>query len=281
MRTVLSAFLLSAVFVCHSLAQAIDTTRAVGPERGALVVVGGGAVGPEIWQKFIALAGGPTARFVVIPTAQEDTLVDSDSTVHRLRRQVSGPVTVLHTRNPKEADTEAFAAPIEAATGVWFVGGRQWRLADSYLNTRTHRALESLLRRGGVVGGTSAGATIQGSYLVRGDTKGNVLMMGDHQQGLGFLKNTAIDQHVLRRNRPFDLFEVLDAHPDLLGIGLDESTAIVVENQVLDVLGKTYALVYDPRQWAGKPASAKKFVFLAPGQRFDLRSRRILPPRKD
>lgn len=281
MRTLLTVMLLTVVLGNTSLAQSLDTTRAVGPEGGTLVIVGGGAVGPEIWQKFIALAGGPTARFVVIPTAQEDTLLDSDSTVYRLRRQVSGTVTVLHTRNPKESDGAAFVAPIEAATGVWFVGGRQWRLADSYLNTRTHRALEALLQRGGVIGGTSAGATIQGSYLVRGDTKGNTLMMGDHVQGLGFLKNTVIDQHVLRRNRPFDLFEVLDAHPDLLGIGLDESTAIVVENQVFEVLGKTYALVYDPRQWAGKAAAAKKFVFLASGQRFDLRSRRILPPRKN
>jgi cyanophycinase len=80
-----------------------------------------------------------------------------------------------------------------------------------------------------VVGGSSAGATIQGSYLVRGDTKSNQIMMGDHEQGFGYIKNVAIDQHVLARNRQFDLYEIMRKHPELLGLGIDENTAIVGE----------------------------------------------------
>jgi cyanophycinase-like exopeptidase len=86
---------------------------------------------------------------------------------------------VLHTRDRAVADSDAFVAPLREARGVWFGGGRQWRLADAYLRTRTHAALDELLARGGVIGGTSAGATIQGSYLARGDTRGNETMMGD------------------------------------------------------------------------------------------------------
>ena len=142
-------------------------------------------------------------------------------------------------------------APIEQATGVFIAGGRQWRLADAYLDTRTHTALRALLDRGGVIAGTSAGATIQGSFMVRGDTKGNELMIGDHVEGMGFLKGVTIDQHVLRRNRQFDLIPVIEAHPELLGIGIDEDTAIVVRRDRFEVVGSSYVLVYDSQRMVG------------------------------
>ena len=128
-------------------------------------------------------------------------------------------VIVLHTHNREEANTDEFTLPLKNAKGVWFSGGRQWRLADSYLNTKTHEAFKALLDRGGVIAGSSAGATIQGSYLARGDTKTNTIMMGDHEEGLSFLTNVAIDQHLLARNRQFDMFDILDNRPELLGIG--------------------------------------------------------------
>ena len=168
------------------------------------------------------------------------------------------------------SDTEAFVKPIRAARGVYFVGGRQWRLADAYLEHPGAPRAEALLERGGVIGGSSAGATIIGSFMVRGDTKGNEKMIGDHTVGLGFMKNTAIDQHLLRRNRQFDMLEVIDKHPELLGIGLDEDTAIVVEGDRFDVIGKSYAVVYSNTPVAG---SSGRFYFLAPGDRFDLKAR--------
>jgi len=143
-------------------------------------------------------------------------------------------------------------------------------LADSYLNTKVHDALWDLLDRGGVIGGSSAGATIQGSYLARGDTKTNTIMMGDHEEGLGLLKNVAIDQHLLQRNRQFDLIEIIEAKPDLLGIGLDENTAIVVQGDAFEVIGQSYAVIYDH---ARQLDSGGKFYFLAPGDRFDLKKR--------
>ena len=128
---------------------------------------------------------------------------------------------------------------------MFFGGGRQWRLADAYLNTRTHTELLALLDRGGVISGSSAGASIMGSFLVRGDTETNTRMMGDHLVGFGLLKNVGIDQHLLRRNRHFDLIEVIEAHPELLGIGLDEDTAIVVEGDRFEVIGQSYTAIYD------------------------------------
>jgi cyanophycinase len=167
------------------------------------------------------------------------------------------------------------------------MGGRQWRLVNAYQNTLTHLELISLLHRGGVIAGTSAGATIQGSYLVRGDTTTNTIMMGSHEQGFGFIKNIAVDQHLLARNRQFDMFEVLDEHPDLLGLGLDENTGIIVENDTMEVVGESYVVVYDGTRWSEekdtvidlKPGQ-EQFYMLDKGDQYVLPERKVIPGRK-
>jgi cyanophycinase len=240
----------------------------VGPAKGALVIVGGNMQDAAIVRRFIDLAGGPDAPIVVIPTAGEDDEYDQYwSGLRQFRENGARQLTVIHTRDRKEAETEAFVRPITRARGVFFPGGRQWRLADAYLHTRTHREVQAVLDRGGVVGGSSAGATILGSFLVRGDTNGNELMVGDHLEGMALLKNSAIDQHLLRRNRQFDLVDVIKARPNLLGIGIDEDTAIVVERDRFEVIGRSYVVMYDSEKMI--PPSGP-FYFLAPGDRFDL-----------
>ena len=184
-------------------------------------------------------------------------------------------LTVLHTTDPDVANSEGFVRPLREARGVWFSGGRQWRLADAYLNTRVHEELWKVLERGGVIGGSSAGATILGDYLVRGDTSSNTIMMGDHQEGMALLRDVAIDQHLLRRNRQFDLVEVIRAHPDLLGIGLDENSAIVVRGDEFEVIGQSYAVIYDYRAALD---SGGLFYFLGPGDTFNLVTREAFRP---
>lgn len=245
----------------------------VGPPRGSLVVVGGALRDPEIVRAFIDRAGGPDAPIVVIPTAGGGDDADYGPwcrCLAQLRENGARNLTVLHTYDPEVADTEGFVAPLLGARGVWFPGGRQWRLADAYLGTRTAEALRGVLDRGGVIGGTSAGASIQGSYLARGDTRSNTVMMGDHEEGFGYLRDTAIDQHLLARNRQFDLLEVVEARPELLGIGLDEDTAILVDGDRFQVMGRGYVAIYDAgaRLDGGGP-----FYFLRDGDRFDLASR--------
>jgi cyanophycinase len=243
----------------------------VGPRHGSLVIVGGGLQDERILKRFIDLAGGPTAPIVVIPTAGEEDEYDQYwSGLAAFRAAGASKLHVLHTRDRAVADRDDFVAPIREARGVWFSGGRQWRLADSYLDTLTHRELRALLDRGGAIGGTSAGATILGSYLVRGDTRTNTVMIGDHLRGLGLMKNVAIDQHLLRRNRQFDLLEVIEKHPELLGIGIDEDTAIVVRGDRFEVIGNGYVAIYDATH---RLDSGGRFYFLAPGDRYDLKSR--------
>jgi cyanophycinase len=140
-----------------------------------------------------------------------------------------------------------------------------------------------VLERGGAIGGSSAGATIQGSFLTRGDTKNNQIMMGDHQEGFGFMKNVAIDQHVLARNRQFDMFDILKKRPELLGISIDENTAIVVQRNQFEVMGASYVIVYDGTFWSREgsdlknlPAKNNLFYFLHKGDKYDLLNRKVL-----
>jgi cyanophycinase len=265
---------LFALVLLGSLPVAAKSHKTEGPKKGTLVIVGGGQVGPEIRSRFIQLAGGPDANFVIIPTADEDRNLTDLAKIKERFIQTWGVknVTVLHTRDKKVADTKAFAEPIRHASAVWFPGGRQWRLADSYLGTRTDKEIHKLLDRGGVVGGSSAGATIQGSYLVRGAVEGNEVMMApSHEVGLGLMKNVAIDQHIITRHREKDLDPVIVKHPELLGIGIDESTAIVVHQSQFEVIGKSKVAVHD-----GKPHDGGNFYFLEPGQKFNLATRSVI-----
>ncbi len=253
-----------------------DAQPVVGPANGALVIVGGALQDEAIWQRFIDLAGGPDAPIVVIPTAGGGDDYDQYyQGLRPLKALGATNLTVLHTNDPEVADSEAFVAPIREARGVWFPGGRQWRLADSYLDTRTEEALWDVLERGGVIGGSSAGATIQGDYLVRGDTRTNTVMMGDHEEGFAFLRGVAIDQHLLRRNRQFDLIEVIEAKPELLGIGIDENTAIVVNGDQFQVMGQGYVAIYDHERQID---TGGQFYLLAPGDRYNLATREAFRP---
>ena len=217
-RTRIGAGVVVAVLTLGWLAAVQPAAQEVGPARGALVIVGGAMQDPAIVERFVQLAGGPEAPIVVIPTAGGGDAYDRYYPGLRAFREAGATdLTVLHTTDREVADDPAFSAPLRQARGVWFPGGRQWRLADAYLDTLVHEEIAGVLRRGGVVGGSSAGATILGSYLARGDTATNTVMMGDHEVGFGFLRDTAIDQHLLRRNRQFDLVEVIEAHPPPAG----------------------------------------------------------------
>ena len=260
-----------------------------GPEKGSLLIIGGGTVPEEIWSKFTELAGGvEKARIVVVTTAEGDSAAFDTASVRNVIAQTKIlNVTLLHTIDLKEANSEKFVSVIRKATGVYFEGGRQWRIADSYLNTLTQKAFFEVLERGGVIAGSSAGASIQGSFLWRGDTSGAQILIGDHTLGLGFLKNSVIDQHLLTRNRQFDLVNFIKTRPELIGIGLDESTAIVVQKDTLSVLGKSYVAIYDYNTIMGNgakhtvgndedfTASNGPFFFLHKGQKYDLKARAV------
>jgi len=252
-----------------------------GPDTGFLVIVGGNMKDTSIIRKFISLAGGYDSPFVVIPTASGEKVIDSKIAAEILTSAGAKNVTVLHTYEPSVANSEEFVKPLKNARGVWFNGGRQWRIVEAYANTLTEKEIRNVLSRGGVIGGSSAGATIQGSYLVRGDTRTNTLLMGDHDKGFGYLRNSAIDQHLLVRNRQNDLPSLISKYPELLGIGLDENTAIVVNKNAFEVIGQSFVAIYDYRLWQENPEGSKKlkngakFFLLRRGDRYNMKERKV------
>ncbi|MFO1160431.1 MAG: cyanophycinase [Reyranellaceae bacterium] len=249
---------------------AASEPRSSGPSRGTLLVIGGGANSPAVISAARRHAGGAEARWVVIPSAQSDDELQSPRVPDFIRAQ--GRFTLLHTRDRAVANSDAFVSPLTGATAVWFDGGRQWRLAETYGNTRTEQALWSLLDRGGLIAGSSAGATIQGSFLVRGAPSGNKIMVDpNHQRGLGFLRNVAIDQHIVARHRESDLAQVIRRHPGLLGIGIDEGTAILVQGSQFTVIGPSVVAITDGAMHDGKP-----YYLLREGARFDLATWTVL-----
>lgn len=279
---ILLIFILSLNSLCGQDSRKDSTF--IGPVNGTLVIVGGGSLSDSIIIRFIKLAGGINAPIVVIPTAEGADKYDENSGGAGMIRKLGATnVAVLHAEDRNIANTDSFVKPLVNAGGVWFGGGRQWRLVDSYKNTLTEKMIWKVLERGGVIGGSSAGATIQGSFLTRGDTKNNQIMMGDHQEGFGFMKNVAIDQHVLARNRQFDMFDILKKRPELLGISIDENTAIVVHRNQFEVIGASYVIVYDGTFWSREgsdlknlPDKSKIFYFLHKGDKYDLLNRKVL-----
>ncbi|MCH1500302.1 MAG: cyanophycinase [Akkermansiaceae bacterium] len=285
-----------ALILSESPAHSEEPNQAiVGPKNGSLVIMGGGGKDrtfPQVFAHFIKLAGGKDARIVIVPTAA------SSSPDHNYQHSWSldlaksmgvKKATLLHSHDRKTADTETFVEPLKTATGVWFGGGRQWRLTKAYGGTLTEKEFHKVLERGGAIGGSSAGASIQGSFLARGDTSGNTIMVGDVQQGFGFMRNTAIDQHLIARGRQKDLLKVLEDprkkmrkefnRAELLGIGIDEDVAIVVKGDQFSIIGKDQGvvLVYDPKSWKKETPDAQKWVTLKKGDQYDLAQRSIIP----
>jgi cyanophycinase len=216
------------------------------------------------------MAGGKDARIVVIPTAsvtRPSSAADREHYCTDAATFAGTKCTILHTTDRAEADSEAFVAPLKNATGVWLLGGRQWRLSDAYLGTRTVKELFAVLDRGGVIGGGSAGASIQASYMVRGQSNpddNHVMMAAGHETGFALFTNVAIDQHVDARERENDLAVVMKAHPELLGIGLDQSTSITVHGDTLTVNGPGKVAV-----WDGKDHDGKGYYQLHTGDKLD------------
>jgi len=233
-------------------------------------------------RKFVQLAGGAGARIVFIPTGGPDDMLTPEKLEQmRVRvQEVTGVdhVTVMHTRDRKQADSAEFVAPLRQATGVWIGSGKDAYLLDAYLGTRVEAEIRALLARGGVVAGNSAGAAISGSLDLQGtmvdspgSPGGKILHVDGTRPGWGLLTNSVVEPHWSQRNRP-DLTPVLASQPGSLGIGIDQEAAAVVQGNRLEVFGEGHVAIYD-----GKVHGDKPYYDLSPGDRFDLHTRSSIP----
>ena len=257
-------------------------TPEVANTDGAYLVTSGG---DRIDEHFRRLLEAHARNLIFIPTAASslrskygtiwnpDLEENRDAFVRELQlRFNAAEVYILHTRSRQVADSEEFIRPLRSARAVWMSGGNAGRLADAYLDTKVALALRDIVARGGIVAGESAGAIIQGSYVVRGNPEKPVLMVDGRDRGFGFIPNVAINPHLSASQRENELVSVIDRYPHLLGLGIDDDTALLVRRDVAEVVGSGRVAVYDNQKH-----SSGWYFWLKAGDKLDRRSRKVLP----
>lgn len=261
--------------------------------RGPLMVIGGAEdkTGTrQVLQRFARLAGGASARIAVVATASSlgDEIVDA-------YREAFGAVGVTDIVAPRprtraEAADPRNVADLDGATGVFMTGGNQSTLSGVVTGTPFGDAIKAAHARGAVVGGTSAGASVQSEHMVAFGRPGATpkLRMAQMSAGLGLLPQLVIDQHFDQRNRYGRLLTLVSHAPHLLGMGVDEDTAaLITEDRYLEVVGRGAVTLFDGRSMTSNvdtargsaPLLASGVVLhsLPSGSRFDLTERCLLP----
>ncbi len=274
-------FLLSMILCSAIFTNVIAQENPFYNKKGKLIIIGGGAIPDSLFSFFANYCGGKDQPVVYIPTATTDeAYIQNGEHLLKFTSRGFNNLSTIHTRNKKEADDPKNIALLRNAKGLYFGGGDQQLIADAYAGTKLYDEMIALLDRGGVIMGTSAGATIMGSLMIGGDARNDISKKYTLNPAFSFMTNTALDQHVLARNRQFDLIPVIEHYPGTLGIGIDESTAIIVEAGQFRVWGNSYVMLYDPMDWAEQKKKwglvLKPFKMMSPGSRFNLLTRAIM-----
>jgi cyanophycinase len=241
--------------------------------KGTLVLSGGGGVQSPTWRRFVDGAGGKDARIVCIPSAStaDDEPQPRSYSARQLANHGCTDVVVLHTDDPRRADHRALLQLLDGATGVWIDGGRTYQLMDAIEHTAVHRRIREILQQGGAVGGSSAGCQVLGDFLVRGNPRTNKdLAFDGYTRALGLLPGVVLDAHFRDRDRQRPFAELVRSMPQLLGIGVDADTALVVTGTTAEVLGKQGVTFVDAA--GDEPVE----VLVEAGGRYDLAKRRAL-----
>ena len=261
--------------------------------QGNLLIVGGGDTPLSVQQRFVALAGGPeNARIAVLPMASSQSDEEAQEVVRDLEG-LGARAQVVEIR-PADVNSTAVAQTLEKFSGFWFSGGDQSRLSSLLVGTRALQAIEARYQAGAVVGGTSAGASVMSRLMLTGkwrtprnsdeEEQVNIARgMKELAPGFGFFKGAIVDQHFMHRARYNRLISAVLDHPQLIGVGIDEETALLVRaDGQWEVLGNYYVKIFDARRAQivddrgpmAKAADIRMHV-LPEGGVFDPRRRRV------
>ena len=259
--------------------------------RGHLVLIGGGEKPAEAMRKFVELAGGPSALIVAIPTASKEP--DTGSYYVKLFKEEHGctNVVALEIKSKADAMRPDYAEIAGRAGGIFFGGGDQIRITNALLGTPVGRAITDAFARGAVIGGTSAGIACQSDPMITGEGDFKVIRANSVElwHGFGFFRGVIVDQHFIARQRSNRLFSVILEHPDLLGVGVDEDTAVWVRpDNTFQVIGTSCVMVLDAKgaQVTRQPVETSldrlgvhgmQVHVLLPGEGFDLAKRTVIP----
>lgn len=270
----------------------IITTNNCAQSKGKLLIIGGVQT-HEIEKKFVELAGGSDARIIIIPNAGSEPKRNGEIEQKTFTELGAKADYILFNR--ETADDETNLKKMDWANAVFFTGGDQSDLTRDMLGTKLLEKVFEIYNNGGTVGGTSAGAAVMSEVMITGNElvnkdstrsfvsieKGNV----ETKQGFGFLKTAIIDQHFLKRRRHNRTISTLIEHTDLLGVAIDESTAIIVyPDDTFEVFGKYQVLVYDPTnsnniredKKGNLGISDMKLHVLINGDKFDLKTKKVI-----
>ncbi len=267
-------------------------SSAFSQTKGNLFIIGG-AQTKEITKKFVELAGGENARILIIPNASSNRIRSGESQRHEFIELGAKAEFIIFSK--ENADDESNLKKLEWANAVYFTGGDQSLLTKDLLDTRLLEKIFDLYNKGGLIGGSSAGAAVMseimitGNELINKDTaqsfisiqKGNI----ETARGFGFIKNAIIDQHFLKRKRHNRLITLMCEHQNLVGIAIDEATAIIFRtDETFEVFGENQVLVIDPTvsenvrvdKNGNLGITNMKMHLLIHGDKFDLKSKKVI-----
>lgn len=264
MKNLLAVLVLTLALCADAYAQA----------KGALVVVGGGGTTDAIVAKTLELAGGKNAVVVVLP--QSSAVANAgDSSVKMWLDAGAKEAKKVDFKDP------AARASLEAATLIWIPGGDQNRFMEAIAGTGLDQVIRDAYRKGAVVGGTSAGAAVMSQFMMTGDADLTALRAGTTvmKPGLALWPEALIDQHFLKRQRNNRLLSAVLERPTLIGVGIDEATAVIVRGNRFEAFGKSAVVVFDPRKGKVEKAAPgeitagtdMKFAVLREGMSYSLK----------
>jgi len=245
----------------------------LGQQR--LLVIGGGERPPDAMKKFVEWSGGAKSRILVITWAS--SVPDESYASLEKAFQTSNAGLVEHAPiRPLDAEKRTkFIEQLNSASGVFFSGGDQNRIMDVLADDGLLQMIKSKYNSGTPVGGTSAGAAVISDPMMTGEADLKILdgSKVGVRKGLGLLPNVIFDQHFLVRQRHNRLFGLIIANPRMLGIGIDEDTSVLIEdNRRLTVAGKTQVMFVNSK----KGVQPFSLSFLKAGEQFDLKKLKAL-----
>jgi cyanophycinase len=235
------------------LLQEQSTKTKMSDTKTAIMIIGGAedrTQKSEILHTFFYRSGSTDASIAIIPSASQQPALNGGQYVKLFETMGAKQIELLDLRRRKECMKPNVLAYLEACTGVFLTGGDQLRLTDILANTPAIEIIRSRVQQGQLtLAGTSAGAAIMGHHMISGGCSGEPpnRSMVELTTGLGILPRLIVDQHFHNRNRMARLVSALCAHPDKLGIGIDEDTCAMVESDgLLQVVGKGTVTIINP-----------------------------------
>lgn len=221
--------------------------------KGKLFIIGGGERSDDLMKQVLKVAELSQKDYIaVLPMSSEEP----DSSFIFFKTQMikltSNPVVMLNFTK-ETTQNKTLTDSLQKAKLIFISGGDQSRFMNIVQNSPVKTAIQKAYQNGSTISGTSAGAAVMSEKMITGNQKLQKEYSGtfdnirydnlETTEGLGLLKTTIIDQHFLKRNRYNRLLSALVEFPTLTGIGIDESTAIIVRDNNVEVAGESEVIV--------------------------------------